>query len=200
MDTLRLALVCLKVGTFVFGGGMSMIPLMEQDVVTRYGWLTEREFWDAVALGQMTPGPLLVSATFIGYKIGGPLTATVATFCIFLPSCLMTILIARQLTRLKDNVYVQGFLRGVTPAVVGLLLSFGVKVGRSALGPAPISPFGTVHLTFQWAHFGIEKTWGLDPVAVILAALALTALVGIKKIDAVYVIAAAGLIGWWVYR
>jgi chromate transporter len=184
MDTLRLALVCLKVGTFVFGGGMSMIPLMEQDVVTRYGWLTDREFRDAVALGQMTPGPLLVTATFIGYKIGGPsvatrlLSATVATFCIFLPSCLMTLIVAHQLTRLKDNVYVQGFLRGVTPAVVGLLLSVGVNFGRSAL----------------W------QPSGLDPAAVILAALALIALVGIKKIDAVYVIAAAGLIGWWVYR
>jgi len=206
---LRLALVCLKVGTFTFGGGMSMIPLMEQDVVGRYRWLSEREFWDAVALGQMTPGPLLVSATFIGYKIGGPtvagrlFSATVATLCIFLPSCLMTMIVAYKLNQLRENLYVQAFLRGVSAGVVGLLLSVGGQFGRKALWPAQ----------------------GFDPVATLLAALALLFLIGprllsqgrfasalkpgtftgrllatLQKVDAVHVILAAGLIGWWVYR
>lgn len=209
MDTLRLALVCLKVGTFTFGGGMSMIPMMEQDVVGRYHWLSEREFWDAVALGQMTPGPLLVSATFIGYKVGGPsvagrlFSATVATFCIFLPSCLMTLLVAYQLSHLRENPYVKAFLRGVSPGVVGLLLSVAVKFGQKTLWPRQ----------------------GFDPVAALLAVLALLFLIGprllgqagfisargpgaltgrilakLQKVDAVHVILAAGLIGWWVYR
>lgn len=228
MDTLRLALVCLKVGTVVFGGGMSMIPLMEQDVVNRYHWLTPQEFMDAVALGQMTPGPLLVSVTFIGYKIGGPFSATVATFCIFLPSCLLTILVTHQLVRLRHNVYVRGFLGGVKPAVVGLLLSAGVHFGRSALGPRSLAPLGKLDFTFRWLvpdRLEWEPTLTFDLAALILALTALLVLLGSKriaeakdlpawlskvlrpricrqlhKIDAVHVIVAAGLIGWWVYR
>jgi len=97
---LQLALSCLRVGAFVFGGGPVLIPLLEDDVVGRYGWLTSDEFTDAVALGQMTPGPLLVTATFVGYRLGieqsgpalGLLYATVATICIFLPSFLWSLL------------------------------------------------------------------------------------------------------------
>ena len=70
MSLLRLALSCLRVGAFVFGGGPVLIPLLEDDIVGRYGWLSEHEFTDAVALGQMTPGPLLVTATFVGWRLG----------------------------------------------------------------------------------------------------------------------------------
>lgn len=189
MDILRLTLVCLKVGTFVFGGGMSMMPLLEQDVVTRYGWLTQREFVDALALGQMTPGPLLVTVTFIGWRVGlaeggvglALVGATVATIGIFLPSFLMTILVTRQLVRLKGHPYVQGFLRGVIPGVIGLLLSFSVRLAQQTLldGGATLA---SVDL------------WG-----VFICAVALVALLKFK-LDAVYVILAAGLVGWWVYQ
>lgn len=133
MNLLLLALTCLKVGTFVFGGGMTMIPMMEQDVVYRYHWLTHREFVDGLALGQMTPGPLLVSATFVGYKVAGLAGAVVATVCIFLPSCLMTILVSRVLARLKRSLHVRATLRGLNSAVVGLLLAATVSIGRSSL-------------------------------------------------------------------
>ena len=96
MDLLRLCLVCLRVGTFVFGGGLVMVPLLGADVVDKYGWLTQQEFVDAVALGQMTPGPLLVTATFVGYKVGGILAALAATVCMFLPSFVMTILASKR--------------------------------------------------------------------------------------------------------
>ncbi|HID07815.1 MAG TPA: chromate transporter, partial [Armatimonadetes bacterium] len=133
LDTLRLSLVCLKVGTFVFGGGMTMIPMMEQDVVHRYHWLTAHQFADAVALGQMTPGPLLVSVTFVGYKVGGIIGATLATICIFLPSAIMTILVTHQLVKFKENPLLRAFMRGINPAVVGLIFAAGVSLGRACL-------------------------------------------------------------------
>lgn len=136
-DLVRLCLVCLRIGTFVFGGGLVMIPLMETDVVHRYGWLTKQEFVDAVALGQMTPGPLLVTATFVGYKVGGLLAALLATICMFLPSFVMTIAASKHLARVRDSKIADSFLWGVRASVVGLILSAGVSIGRaSCLAPA----------------------------------------------------------------
>ena len=131
METLRLALVCLRVGTFVFGGGLVMIPLLEADVVGRYGWLTQQEFVDAVALGQMTPGPLLVSATFVGYKVSGLVGAFIATICMFLPSFAMTVAASNNLARLQGNRQVKSFLWGVRAAVTGLVIAAAVSIGRS---------------------------------------------------------------------
>ena len=142
---LQLALSCLRVGTFVFGGGPALVPLMRPDVVVRYGWLTSDQFADAVALGQVTPGPLLVTATFIGWRVGsqagGPWTAllyaTVATACIFLPSFFMTIGASHQLGRLKGNPRVQRFTKGVEAGVVGLIAAAAVQMARDALGSWP---------------------------------------------------------------
>ncbi|HIE08224.1 MAG TPA: chromate transporter, partial [Armatimonadetes bacterium] len=166
-ETLRFCLVCLKVGAFVFGGGMAMIPMMEQDVVYRYGWLTAKQFADAVAIGQMTPGPLLVSVTFIGYKIGGVVGATLATICIFLPSWVMTLALSKAIERFRESPAVQGFLSGVNPAVVGLVLATAVSLGRSCI---------------------------TDPWTALFAVLAL--LLATKfKVDAVYIVIGAGILG-----
>ena len=133
LDTLHLTLVCLRVGTFVFGGGFVMVPLLQAEVVEHYHWLTQREFVDAVAMGQMTPGPLLVTATFIGYKISGLLGATLATVAMFLPSFVMTLAAANSLQRLKRNRYVSDFLWGVRAAVIGLILAAAVPLAQTGL-------------------------------------------------------------------
>ncbi len=141
MALLRLALSCLKVGAFVFGGGPVIIPLLEDDIVSRYGWLSPDEFSDAVALGQMTPGPLLVTATFVGYKIGtegggfglGLLYATVATACVFIPSFFMVVAASHQLAKLKSNRTFQAAIKGISAGVVGLVLAVAVKMGEEAL-------------------------------------------------------------------
>jgi chromate transporter len=130
---LVLSTVFLRVGSITFGGGFVMVPLIEAEVVHSYHWLTHQEFVDATALGQITPGPVLITATFIGYRVAGTLGALVATVSIFLPSFLMTVIAGSSLARFHSNRMVQSFLKGVTPAVVGLLVAAGISIGRSGI-------------------------------------------------------------------
>ena len=130
---LMLSTIFLRVGTITFGGGFVMIPLIEAEVVDSHHWLTHQEFADATALGQITPGPILITATFIGYRVAGTLGAIVATVSIFLPSFLMMVVAGSSLARFHTNTIVQSFLRGVTPAVVGLLVAAGISVGRAGI-------------------------------------------------------------------
>jgi chromate transporter len=130
---LTLSTLFLRVGAVTFGGGFVMIPLIEAEVVDTHRWLTHQEFADATALGQITPGPVLITATFIGYRVAGTLGAIVATISIFLPSFLMTVVAGSSLARFHNNRIVQSFLKGVTPAVVGLLVAAGISIGRSGI-------------------------------------------------------------------
>ena len=164
---LDLMLSCLRIGTLVFGGGYVFIPMMEADVVHRYGWLTKPEFTDAVALGHMTPGPILVSATVVGYKVAGIPGAILATLCMFLPSFIMTLLAVNYLERIKKNKTLNNFLWGVRAAVVGLVLAGAFSIAQDRCNSIP----GTA-----------------------LALLALIALVW-KKVDAGIVVVTCGLLG-----
>lgn len=128
-----LSTIFLRMGTVTFGGGFVMIPLIEAEVVDSHHWLTHQEFADATALGQITPGPVLITATFIGYRVAGTLGAIVATVSIFLPSFLMTVIAGSSLARFHTNKLLQSFLKGVTPAVVGLLVAAGISIGRSGI-------------------------------------------------------------------
>lgn len=130
---LTLAAIFLRMGSVTFGGGLVMLPLIESEVVNTHHWLTHQEFADATALGQITPGPVLITATFVGYRVAGTLGALVATISIFLPAFLMTIAAASSLRRFRNNEQVQAFLRGVSPAVVGLLVAAALSVGRSGI-------------------------------------------------------------------
>lgn len=130
---LLLSTIFLRVGAITFGGGFVMIPLIEAEVVDSHHWLTHQEFVDATALGQITPGPVLITATFIGYRVAGTLGAIVATISIFLPSFLMTVVAGSSLARFHTNRIVQSFLKGVTPAVVGLLVAAGISIGRAGI-------------------------------------------------------------------
>jgi chromate transporter len=169
MNLLRLALVFGKIGAVVFGGGFVMIPFIQREVVQHYGWLTQQQFVDAIALGQITPGPILISATFIGYKVQGLTGAVVATLAVFLPSFLMTALAARQMMRLRRNPRVGGFIRGVLPAVVAMLLVAAITIARSTVW-------------FDWR-------------LLLLMVVALILLVR-YKVDAVYVVVGSGIAGF----
>ncbi|MEO0085446.1 MAG: chromate efflux transporter [candidate division WOR-3 bacterium] len=133
----ELAMVFLKVGTVVFGGGFAAIPFLQHEVVDLRGWLTMKEFIDCVALGQLTPGPVAIMGAFIGYKVLGLAGAFIATLGTFLPSALMLLGLLQVYARIREHALVKGFLTGVLPAVCGLLLGATVSVGRSALTGLP---------------------------------------------------------------
>jgi len=130
---LTLSTIFLRMGAVTFGGGYVMIPLIESEVVNSHQWLSHQEFADATALGQITPGPVLITATFIGYRVAGTLGALVATVSIFLPAFLMTLAAGASLRRFRTNEIVQSFLRGVAPAVVGLLVAAALSIGRAGI-------------------------------------------------------------------
>jgi chromate transporter len=164
---LELVLTFLKIGAFTFGGGMVMIPFLEQDAVNTYGWLSHREFVDAVAMGQITPGPIVISSVFIGYKVAGLLGAVLAMGAISLPTFFYSIAAAHQLHRLKTNRRVLAFLKGVRPAVAGMLLAAGFTIARAAL---------------------------VDVWVGLLAVVCLVALVRFK-VDSALAVVAAGIVG-----
>jgi chromate transporter len=127
-----------KVGAFSFGGGLSMLAFIEEQVVNQFGWLTPREFVDGLALGQLTPGPILMLAAFIGFKLVGLVGAAVAGCAIFLPSFLMILSILPLLRRMKDLQWLKAFMRGVGPAVLGALAVSLVQMAPHA-APDPFT-------------------------------------------------------------
>jgi chromate transporter len=117
---------------FLFGGGFVFIPLIQEVVVDGYGWVTHKEFIDGIALGQVTPGPILISAAFIGYKMAGLLGATAATLGIFTPPALVMILCAHYLERIKSSVLLKACMRGIRAAVIGMILAAAYVVASTA--------------------------------------------------------------------
>jgi chromate transporter len=140
-----------------------MIPYIEQDAVNRYGWLTNREFVDAIAMGQITPGPIVISTVFIGYKVAGLLGSVLAMGCISLPTFFYSIAAAHQLHRLKNNLRVRAFVKGVGPAVVGMICAAGFTIARAAVVDLWAGILAVVCLA-------VLVRFKLDPSLVILAA------------------------------
>jgi chromate transporter len=128
-----LGLFFLKVGALLFGSGMVLFAFIQDDVVAGYGWLTHQQLLDAIAVGQMTPGPVLSSATFIGYLVAGTPGAVISTLAIFLPSFVITALVGPWIPRLRRSAVLRAFLRGVNAAVVALILAMSVSLLRSAI-------------------------------------------------------------------
>jgi chromate transporter len=127
-----LAIFFLKVGALTFGGGLSMLAFIQDQVVAQFGWLTPQQFVDGLALGQFTPGPVLMLAAFIGFKIAGVTGAAVATAAIFAPSFVMILTILPLLKRMQNTAWLQAFMRGVGPAVIGALVVSLVRMVPAA--------------------------------------------------------------------
>jgi chromate transporter len=130
----KLFLFFFKTGLLVFGSGLVIVPFLKSYVVDQYHWLSNREFLDSVAIGMISPGPVVITATFVGYLLAGLPGALAATIGVFSPAVLFTIFATPLLLRYRGNRWLSGFIRGVTVAVVGVLAGTTYLVGRTAVG------------------------------------------------------------------
>ena len=155
----------------LFGGGFVFIPMIQEIVVDSYGWVSNNEFIDGIALGQITPGPILISATFIGYKVAGVVGATAATIGIFLPPAMLMLFCTHFLQKLKKSDTINAVLKGIRCGVIGMIAAAAIVVMYSA-----------------------EQNW----VSAAIFSAALLALLKFK-IEVAWIIPSAGIIGFLAY-
>lgn len=142
----------LMVGAFSFGGGLTLIAFIQEQVVNQYQWLTHREFIDGLALGQFTPGPILMVSAYVGYKLAGVAGAVVAAVAIFLPAFVLMLSILPAFERARKLLWTKAAMKGVAPAVIGVLAVSLLQMAPHAL-PDPIAAglfVGTVAAMLAW--------------------------------------------------
>jgi chromate transporter len=165
----ELNLTLMKLGALAFGGGFTLVPLIQREVVEHRGWLTTREFIDGIALGQVTPGPIVITATFVGYRIAGLAGALGATVAVFLPSFLVLIAALPHYDRIKRLRAVRWMIQGVLAAFIALLLSVLVEFSRASL-----VDWKTVGLA---AAAALALWWKIDLLLIVAGAAMLSILV-----------------------
>lgn len=134
MIFLQLFLAFLQIGAFSFGGGYAAMPLIEAQVITKYGWLSVQDFADLVTIAEMTPGPIAVNAaTFVGNQVAGIPGSLVSTFGVILPSCVFVTILASLYKRYRSLSLMQSILRYLRPAVVSMIFTAGLKILIPAL-------------------------------------------------------------------
>ena len=115
----------------LFGGGYVVIPALHELFVENLKWLTSAEFADGIAIGQITPGPIFITATFIGYKVAGVLGAFLATFAIFTPPAILTVLLSRFVEVLNHSSVVKAAMKGIRAAVIGMIFASAITIGQT---------------------------------------------------------------------
>jgi chromate transporter len=148
----KLLLFFLKAGSLTFGSGLVIVPFLEQGLVTQYGWLDQRQFLIAVAVGMISPGPVVITATFVGYLVAGFWGSLISTIGIFLPSFILVLVAAPLLARYRANPNVQGFVKGAYAAAIGTILGACFLLGRIAIGDWLTVLIGVASLAvlFRW--------------------------------------------------
>ena len=115
----------------LFGGGYVVIPALHELFVENLGWLTSAEFADGIAIGQITPGPIFITATFIGYKVAGIMGALLATIAMFTPPMVLTVLLSRFVKTLNQSTLVKAAMKAVRAAVIGMIFASAVTIGQT---------------------------------------------------------------------
>jgi chromate transporter len=157
-----------EAGAFVFGSGLAIVPFLHGGVVTKFHWLNDQQFLDAVAVAMITPGPVVITVAFIGYLVAGPAGATVAALATFVPCYLFTVLPAPYFRRFSKNLSIKAFVDGVTAAAAGAIAGAAFVLGRRALYDVP---------------------------TVLIAIVSIGLLVRFKKLQEPALIVAAGILG-----
>jgi len=164
-----LGLAMMKVDVFAFGGGFASVPLMFHEIVDVRGWMPANVFMDGIALGQVTPGPIVITATFVGYRVSGIAGAIVGTVCIFLPSLFLVVLADPWFRRLGSSPIFQGATRALVLSFVGLLASVTIQFARLTPWSIPLGIIAGIGL--------VALLLNVDVVWVVLAAAAVSAVV-----------------------
>jgi chromate transporter len=151
-----------KAGAFIFGSGLAIVPFLREGVVNQYQWLSPEQFLDAVAMGLITPGPVVITATFIGYLVGGWVGAVIATVAIFTPIYLGVVLPGRWFIRHQDNAQVRAFVRGATAAAAGAIAGATIVLTRQAVVDLATVAIALVSLAVLWR-------WKVQEPVVVLA-------------------------------
>jgi len=173
VNLLTLGAVFLKAGALLYGSGYVLLAFLRGDLVERLGWLTDAQLLDAVAIGQVTPGPLFTTATFIGYLLAGIPGALVATTAIFLPAFVFVAIIGPFADRVRDRPLTAALLDGVNAAAIGLMAAVSIQLGASAIRDPLTVGLGLASVAVLF--------WGRVP-SVLLVALGGTAGVGASAI------------------
>jgi chromate transporter len=157
-DIMKLTIVCLKAGFLVFGTGLAIIPVLEADVVGKYHWLTKPEFLDGLALGQITPGPVTTTATFIGYKVGGFGGAILATMAIFLSAFINVLIIIPMVEKKMKNhpEKMKSFTDWAFPAVIGGIVATSLRLTMTTV---------TTWFLLAWIVAAALVVWKFRPPA-----------------------------------
>jgi chromate transporter len=164
-----LGLFFLKAGAFIFGSGLAIVPFLREGVVAQHHWLTSREFIDAVAMGLITPGPVVITATFIGYLTAGLPGAIVATIAIFTPIYLGVTIPGTWFVRHRDNPQIKAFVKGATAAAAGAIAGAVVVLTRQTVTDLPTAAIAIVTLSLLlWRKIPEPAFIALGAVAGIL--------------------------------
>jgi chromate transporter len=190
----KVGLYFLKVGAVIYGGGFVLLKFLEGDLVRsptlhNYGWLTPKEMVDAIAVGQVTPGPVFSTATFIGYKVtvvpGHPWSgvpgAAVATIAIFLPSFILVVILRNLIGRLRTWMWTALFLDAINVSAVALMAAVLAKLAEQTL---------LVGHHFAW---NAQPEWGALVIALVAAGVLLA-----TKVPPIAVVLTAAVVGWLV--
>jgi chromate transporter len=132
-NLLAMALLFLKVGSLTYGSGFVIVGVLRQEVVDNLHWLSSKEFIDGIAFGQITPGPVVITSTFIGYMTSGITGSVVSTVCIFLPTFIFVLLLAQKIHKFKDNFYLKSLIKGANAAALGAIISTAFILSKDAL-------------------------------------------------------------------
>lgn len=157
-----------KAGAFVFGSGLAIVPFLHGGVVKEFGWLTEAQFVDSVAVAMITPGPVVITVGFIGYLIAGFPGACVAALATFLPCYIFTVALAPSFKKIAKNNSVKTFVEGITAAVIGALVGSVIVIGMRSIKDIPTA---------------------------LIAIAAILSLIYIKKLQEPYIIGVAAAVG-----
>jgi chromate transporter len=148
----------LKIGAVMYGSGYVLLAFLRADLVVRYGWLTDQQLLDAIAIGQVTPGPLFTTATFIGYTLGGVPAALLATLGIFLPAFVFVAISNPFIPRMRRSPWLGALLDGVNAAALGLMAAVTIQIGRASLVDPLAIGIAAVSLVLL-LRFRVNSTW-----------------------------------------